>query len=189
MAKLPGLPAIISVQATNAIQLCPAPWTDAAVMEATAALMRRARMVPAVLRREVAGFVLNRLQIALVSEAFRLVADGVISAEDVDATVKLPEDSTAKIASESLLGGNFVSLEPGGSDTMIESGGEIAFTQDPVDIFGLVSQFVLGNNKSSGSGSSETAEEPAAEEPAAEEQAPVEEQPAANQPEQGTTTQ
>ena len=108
---------------------------------------------------------------------------------DVDATVKLPEDSTAKIASESLLGGNFVSLEPGGSDTMIESGGEIAFTQDPVDIFGLVSQFVLGNNKSSGSGSSETAEEPAAEEPAAEEQAPVEEQPAANQPEQGTTTQ
>ncbi len=108
---------------------------------------------------------------------------------DVDSTVKLPEDSTAKIASESLLGGNFVSLEPGGSDTMIESGGEIAFTQDPVDIFGLVSQFVLGNNKSSGSGSSETAEEPAAEEPAAEEQAPVEEQPAANQPEQGTTTQ
>ena len=42
----------------------------------------------ATLKREVAGFVLNRLQIALVSEAFRFVADGVISAEDVDATVK-----------------------------------------------------------------------------------------------------
>ena len=108
---------------------------------------------------------------------------------DVDATVKLPEDSTAKIASESLLGGNFVSVEPGGSDTMIESGGEIAFTQDPVDIFGLVSQFVLGsNNKSSGSGSSESTGEAAAEEAPAEE-APVEEEPAANQPEQGTTTQ
>jgi len=70
------------------VELCPAPWTDPAVMDRTAALMRRARMVPAVLKREVAGFVLNRLQIALVSEAFRLVADGVISAEDVDATVK-----------------------------------------------------------------------------------------------------
>ena len=70
------------------VELCPAPWTSAAAMEATAALMRRAAMVPAVLRREVAGFVLNRLQIALVSEAFRLVRDGVISAEDVDATVK-----------------------------------------------------------------------------------------------------
>ena len=69
---------------------------------------------------------------------------------DVDTTVKLPEDSTAKIASESLLGGNFVQLEPGGSETMIEPGGEIAFTQDPIDIFGLVSQFVLGGNKKEG---------------------------------------
>ena len=70
------------------VELCPAPWTDGSIMLGTAALMRRAGMVPATLKREVAGFVLNRLQIALVSEAFRLVADGVISAEDVDATVK-----------------------------------------------------------------------------------------------------
>ena len=70
------------------VELCPAPWTEDDVMTRTAALMRDAAMVPAVLKREVAGFVLNRLQIALVSEAFRLVADGVISAEDVDATVK-----------------------------------------------------------------------------------------------------
>ena len=121
---------------------------------------------------------------------------------DVDSTVKLPENSTAKIASESLLGGNFVSLEPGGSDTMIESGGEIAFTQDPVDIFGLVSQFVLGsNNKKPEAGSSDAAEqpaseEPATEEPATEEPAPVEEAPAdapvpeqQEQPAPGTTTQ
>lgn len=68
---------------------------------------------------------------------------------DVDSTVKLPDDSTAKIASESLLGGKFIALEPGGSDIMLEPGEEIAFTQDPIDIFGLVSQFVLGSNKSS----------------------------------------
>jgi phospholipid/cholesterol/gamma-HCH transport system substrate-binding protein len=77
---------------------------------------------------------------------------------DVDSTVKLPEDSTAKIGSESLLGGNFVELEPGGSETMIEPGGEIAFTQDPIDIFGLVSQFVLGSNKKSEDSSSEGGE-------------------------------
>ena len=70
------------------VELCPAPWTNDATMTRTAALMRSAAMVPATLKREVAGFVLNRLQIALVSEAFRLVADGVISAEDIDATVK-----------------------------------------------------------------------------------------------------
>ena len=66
----------------------------------------------------------------------------------VDSTVKLPDDSTAKIASEGLLGGKFISLEPGGSDTMIASGGEIEFTQDAIDLFGLVSQFVLGSDKS-----------------------------------------
>jgi phospholipid/cholesterol/gamma-HCH transport system substrate-binding protein len=67
---------------------------------------------------------------------------------DVDSTIKLPEDSTAKIASEGLLGGKFISLEPGGSETMLDPGGEIVFTQDAIDIFGLVSQFVLGNSGS-----------------------------------------
>lgn len=70
------------------VELCPAPWTDAAVVARTRALMERAGQVPATVNREVTGFVLNRLQVALVSEAMRLVADGVISAEDVDATVK-----------------------------------------------------------------------------------------------------
>ena len=50
--------------------------------------MARAGMVPVTVKREVAGFVLNRLQIALVAEAFRLVADGVVSPADLDATVK-----------------------------------------------------------------------------------------------------
>ena len=70
------------------VELCPAPWTDPATVARTRSLMERAGQVPATVNREVAGFVLNRLQIALVSEAMRLVADGIISAEDVDATVK-----------------------------------------------------------------------------------------------------
>ncbi len=70
------------------VELCPAPWTDPEVVTRARALMQRAGQVPATVNREVAGFVLNRLQVALVSEAMRLVADGVISAEDVDATVK-----------------------------------------------------------------------------------------------------
>ena len=70
------------------VELCPAPWTDPAIVARTRGLMERAGQVPATVNREVAGFVLNRLQIALVSEAMRLVAEGVISAQDVDATVK-----------------------------------------------------------------------------------------------------
>ena len=70
------------------VELCPAPWTDAAVVARTAELMRQAGQVPATMHKEVPGFVVNRLQIALVSEAFRLVRDGVMSAEDVDACMK-----------------------------------------------------------------------------------------------------
>jgi L-gulonate 3-dehydrogenase len=41
-----------------------------------------------VLRKELPGFVVNRLQGALLSEAFRLYADGVASAEDIDKTIR-----------------------------------------------------------------------------------------------------
>lgn len=70
------------------VEICPAGWTSEATVAATRTLMLRAAMVPATIKREVAGFVLNRLQIALVAEAFRLVADGVVSPEDCDATIK-----------------------------------------------------------------------------------------------------
>ena len=70
------------------VELCPAPWTDPAVVSRARALLEAAGQVPATVKKEVAGFVLNRLQVALVAEAFRLVRDGVVSEEDLDATVK-----------------------------------------------------------------------------------------------------
>ncbi len=70
------------------VELCPAPWTDPGAVERTRALMARAGQVPATVAKEVQGFALNRLQGALLAEAFRLVADGVISPADLDATVK-----------------------------------------------------------------------------------------------------
>lgn len=57
--------------------------------------------------------------------------------------IKLPVDSSAKITSEGLLGGNYVSITPGGSDEMLENGGEIQFTQGSVDLIGLVGQAVF----------------------------------------------
>src|SRR3546814_3729084 len=50
--------------------------------------MESVGMVPVSVNREVEGFVLNRLQGALLAEAFKLVADGTISADDLDRTVK-----------------------------------------------------------------------------------------------------
>ncbi len=70
------------------VELCPAPWTDPAVVARTRALMTSAGQVPATVKKEMDGFALNRLQGALLAEAFRLIADDVISPADLDALVK-----------------------------------------------------------------------------------------------------
>ncbi len=70
------------------VELCPAPWTDPEVVARARALMTRAGQVPATVVREMEGFALNRLQGALLAEAFRLIDDEVISPADLDALVK-----------------------------------------------------------------------------------------------------
>ncbi len=70
------------------VEIAPAPWTDPAVVERAKAIYEKAGQVPITLRKEKAGFVLNRLQAVLLAEAFRLVGEGVASAEDVDKTIR-----------------------------------------------------------------------------------------------------
>ncbi len=70
------------------VELCPAPWTDPAAVSRTRTLMTNAGQVPATVNKEMDGFALNRLQGALLAEAFRLVADDVVSPADLDALVK-----------------------------------------------------------------------------------------------------
>lgn len=70
------------------VELVGAPWTSPEVIARARALMDSVRQVPVVAHKETRGFVLNRLQAALVAEAFRMVRDGVMSVEDVDACVK-----------------------------------------------------------------------------------------------------
>ena len=48
-----------------------------------------AGQVPATVKKELDGFALNRLQGALLAEAFRLLADDVISPADLDALVEV----------------------------------------------------------------------------------------------------
>ena len=70
------------------VEICPAPWTDESAVERTRALMVKAGQQPATVKKEMDGFALNRLQGALLAEAFRLLADDVISPNDLDALVK-----------------------------------------------------------------------------------------------------
>jgi len=70
------------------VELCGAPWTSPEAIDRARAIYREIGQVPVTINREINGFVLNRLQGALLAEAFRLVGEGFISAEDLDHTVK-----------------------------------------------------------------------------------------------------
>jgi 3-hydroxyacyl-CoA dehydrogenase len=70
------------------VELCGAPWTAPATVERARAVLTEVGQVPVVVRRELDGFILNRLQGALLSEAMRLVGEGYVSPGDLDRTVR-----------------------------------------------------------------------------------------------------
>ena len=63
----------------------------------------------------------------------------------VDPTVPLPDDSTAKVTSEGILGATFVAIEPGGSEVKLKDGDTITYTQGAIDIWSLVSQYMFSS--------------------------------------------
>lgn len=69
------------------VEIIPAPWTDRAMVERTRDLMNAVGQSPIGTTREINGFVVNRLQGALLSEAFKLVEDGVCTVADIDSAV------------------------------------------------------------------------------------------------------
>lgn len=70
-------------------ELVPAPFTAESVVRRAEELLRAAGMVPVVVKGEPEGFAFNRLQGALLREAYCLVRDGVLSPRDVDRVVSL----------------------------------------------------------------------------------------------------
>ncbi len=69
------------------VELCAAPWTAPETVERARQLYEQAGQVPVAVKREVEGFVVNRLQGALLTEALRLVGEGIISPQDLDKTL------------------------------------------------------------------------------------------------------
>ena len=70
----------------------------------------------------------------------------------LDPSVRLPIDTVAQVSSEGLLGGSFVALVPGGDDKTIPPGGEIRFTQAPVNLVQLLGKFMFGQADSKDAG-------------------------------------
>ncbi|CAN5376545.1 3-hydroxyacyl-CoA dehydrogenase [soil metagenome] len=70
------------------VEICGAPWTSPEAIARAREVYTEIGQVPVTVNKEINGFILNRLQGALLAEAFRLVGEGYVSAEDLDHTVK-----------------------------------------------------------------------------------------------------
>ena len=70
------------------VELVAAPWTAPQTIAKARAIYEAVGQVPIAIKREIDGFILNRLQAVLLSEAFRLVEDGYVTPQDLDKTVK-----------------------------------------------------------------------------------------------------
>jgi phospholipid/cholesterol/gamma-HCH transport system substrate-binding protein len=61
---------------------------------------------------------------------------------DLDPSLELPIDSSARIVTSGLLGDQFITLEPGAEEDMLESGDEIDFTESAISLESLIGKFV-----------------------------------------------
>lgn len=71
--------------------------------------------------------------------------------------IEVPTDSSASVASASLLGGKYLSIVPGGDTEVLKPGGEITLTQSSVNLEELLGKFIFssspGGSGAAGSGS------------------------------------
>jgi L-gulonate 3-dehydrogenase len=90
---LPGRSRCLVVHPGNPPYLLPvaevvaAPFTSQEIVTRTTAILRDVKMMPILVHAEIEGFVFNRLQGAILREAYCLVRDGIVSAVDVDRIV------------------------------------------------------------------------------------------------------
>ena len=94
MENVPGRARCVVVHPINppylipAVEIVPSQWTSAETLERTRSFMTAIGQSPMVMNREIDGFIMNWIQGALLEEAFRLVADGVCTVEDVDIGIR-----------------------------------------------------------------------------------------------------
>jgi phospholipid/cholesterol/gamma-HCH transport system substrate-binding protein len=83
-----------------------------------------------------------------------------VVAMSLDRSVELPADSKAVVASDGLMGGKYLRLEPGNSKTMVKSGGELTRTEGTVALEELLGKIIFlatdqGEGKGQGQGQGE----------------------------------
>jgi phospholipid/cholesterol/gamma-HCH transport system substrate-binding protein len=69
----------------------------------------------------------------------------------IDNDIKIPDDSSAAVSSDGLLGGDYVAVSPGGSNSMLAPGAAFAVTQSAINIEDLLGKFIFSMGGSSSS--------------------------------------
>ena len=70
---------------------------------------------------------------------------------DINKGVEIPTDSSLQVTSSGILGGQYISIQPGGDDKVLASGGMIQNAQGSADLMSMIGHFALGGNGSSSS--------------------------------------
>ncbi|MDX2224922.1 MAG: MlaD family protein [Rhodospirillaceae bacterium] len=84
-----------------------------------------------------AGVNVGDVRRMVLDDRFRAVATLVMSTP-----VQLPDDSAAVIETDGVFGDKYIELQPGGSETLLASGGRISYTQDSVIIEDLIAKII-----------------------------------------------
>jgi 3-hydroxybutyryl-CoA dehydrogenase len=80
---------IYPAQLMPLVEVCGGPQTSPEVVTWACDLLTSVGQTPAVMNKEVDGFIVNRLQFAILREAWSMWADGVASAEAIDSSLKM----------------------------------------------------------------------------------------------------
>jgi phospholipid/cholesterol/gamma-HCH transport system substrate-binding protein len=62
----------------------------------------------------------------------------------IDPGVALQDDAIVSIRTKGLIGEKYVRITPGGSEKLVEPGGKLRDTEDPIDIEHLISNYIFG---------------------------------------------
>jgi phospholipid/cholesterol/gamma-HCH transport system substrate-binding protein len=87
---------------------------------------------------EIGGVEVGRVR-AITLKNYRAVV-----AMSIDPGVKLQDDAIISIRTKGLIGEKYVRVTPGASDKLVQPGGKVRDTEDPVDMEQLISNYIFG---------------------------------------------
>jgi phospholipid/cholesterol/gamma-HCH transport system substrate-binding protein len=73
----------------------------------------------------------------------------VLVTMDINKGVEIPTDSSLQVTSSGILGGQYISIQPGGDDKVLASGGMIENAQGSADLMSMIGHFALGGTGAS----------------------------------------